>query len=76
MCGAFDVRALFAADESDVYYDATTGNPVAIWSRFMGSSGSCVAGPPDFVPPSCAMGALSRAPCPDGGADAADASAD
>ena len=76
LCGDFDVRELFGGGENDVYYDVSTGNLVAIWARVAGATGSCVAGPPDFAPPSCTVGALTRVVCPDGGAAGPDASPD
>jgi hypothetical protein len=76
-CGGIDVRELFLVlEEDDVYYDVTTGNLVAIWSRAAGAPGSCLAGPANFVPPMCATDALSKVSCPDGGADGPDASPD
>ena len=77
-CGAYDVRELFVGVGGVLAaaYDVTVGNLVAIWTSASGGAGSCVAGPTDFMPPSCDTSVLTKVPCPDGGVDGPDATTD
>src|SRR5580698_4269933 len=71
-CGSFDTHLIVDVDSGTTsYYDAATGNLVAI--RYAGNLQSCAAGPASItVPKVCPSGdaTVSGPTCPDAAADA------
>ncbi len=70
-CGAYDVLAWNNVDTSEWdYYDATTGDLVAVVTQGPFGDASCVAGPADFVQPTCASPTVFPCASADAGTEA------